>query len=239
MPRLGYAGIALWPGTFSRTRSFITTTTTTEREGSSSFIGGKVETQVWLNRNFFFELGGAFGAVKFSQSALASGSPTTTDVTGDLLQLKAAAGYSYLVTGEFFGPKGWAKLGYRSTSYNLPVYSDPNEVLGPASFKSLFVGVGADLPVRANLGVVLNLELGLFSSAKETQGWISGVANATSVSAASATDLAFYIGGYYRLSHRIVVRLGLDVTSNSADFSNQGSLSHRIFTVSPALLYYF
>lgn len=235
-PRLGYFSGALWPGTFSRTRSFVNSTYSTDREGSSTMLGAKAEAQLWFNREIFAEIAGGFGSIKFSQHPLATGSASTSDVSGDLLQLKFAAGYSYLVTGDFFGPKGWVKGGFRSMSYNLPEFADPAEVIGPASFRSFFIGVGGDLPIRQNFGVILNLELGLLTSGSEARAWTTPAEDAK---ANGTTDLQFYLGGYYRLTHRIVARVGLDVVSNSADFNNGGTLSHRVFTISPAILYYF
>jgi hypothetical protein len=47
------------------------------------------------------------------------------------------------------------------------------------------------------------------------------------------------IGGYYRYSNRMTFRVGFDVHDNGADFTNGNSLSQKVISLSPAILYYF
>ena len=35
--------------------------------------------------------------------------------------MKLDFGYTYYTTGDLFGPKAWVKLGFQTTSYNLPI----------------------------------------------------------------------------------------------------------------------
>jgi hypothetical protein len=128
-----------------------------------------------------------------------------------------------------FGPRAWIKGGFRSTSYNLPVSADA--LTAADSYKSVFVGLGGELPLRGEYGALLNLDFGLFPSASQTGLTSSG-------SETSAADVAFMIGGYYRYNPRMTFRIGVAVNANSANFTNN-TLSEKTITLVPSLLYYF
>jgi hypothetical protein len=135
--------------------------------------------------------------------------------------------YNYVLF-DVFGPKGWLKGGLKSDSYNIP--STLGEYTGPISFNSLFIGAGADLPLRNNWGVIANLTFRLSTSV--TQTFVPATVNGSS-------DVEFYLGGYYRLNPNSTIKVGIDVVSNGATFSDGSSLNQKTVSIVPALLYYF
>jgi hypothetical protein len=149
--------------------------------------------------------------------------------SGNLIGYDIAGGYSYLVENDLQGPKGWVKLGYHGNSYSLP--SSSTNALSPITFKSLFVGLGGDLPVRGGYGAFLDFNIGVFNSVSEG-GNLSG--NPT-----SASDVSFSLGGYYHYTQRVSFRATVDFVSNSADFDTNRSVSQKVITFVPAIQYYF
>jgi hypothetical protein len=227
MPHLGYFTGALLPGGFSR--EFDATTSAASRTGGGINLGAQVEAQLWFTREIFAEVGYMYDFFHYGQS-LPGQTSNSLSSGANLSSVDLAVGYSYLVTGDPFGPKGWLKLGYQSTNYNLP--SDADESIGPISFHSLFFGLGGDLPVRNGWGATLNFNLGIVNGASEGAGFSNG-------GITSSTDVDFLIGGYYRYSNRMTFRVGFDVHDNGADFTNGNSLSQKVISLSPAILYYF
>jgi hypothetical protein len=228
-PKLGWIRGGLSPGGFSRQY----TTSTTGRTGSNLSFGANAEGELWLNREWFFDLALAYGSFGFSQADLNGGSPLE-GLSGGFTQVRVNVGHSFFITGDFFGPRAWLKAGYRSTAYDL-AYT-PAEFLGPVTFGSLFLGVGGDLPIRDGFGGTVSLDFGVLPSATETN-----VVTGTGVGQ-SVTDVSFFVGGYYRWTPRLTIRAGLEVFAHSANFlgsTSSSALSQRVVTFAPSLLYYF
>lgn len=225
-PTLGYLAIGLWPGIYSR--QVTGSLGAFNKDGGGLFFGGKAEGQLWLNRNIFADLGLGYGFATYSQEDVLTGAESS-DIGGGLtaIAFKLAAGYNFFASTDFFGPRGWARLGFQSISYKLPV--SLAEGTGPSSHTGLFVGIGGDLPVRGAFGALLNLDFGILNGA-----------SFQSATADSATFVDFFIGGYYRHSARMTVRVGFDIIANGADFNTQGSsVTQKVMTLGPSLLYYF
>lgn len=229
-PQTGWVAGNLWMGTVDREYSKSVDGLATGRTGSGLLFGGKTEGQVWLNREFFAEMALSFGMSSFTNNDLVTRNPTEEgSVFSSLFTSRFDAGYTYYATPDFFGPKGWVKLGYQTAAYSFPLLE--NEFLGYATFKGLFLGVGGDLPIRNRYGALLSLDFGISPTAK-----FEGLGTN---SKGSANAINFYLGGYYRLDPRMTVRVGADVLAHTLDFENGPNLTHRTITFGPALLFYF
>ncbi|HUP55901.1 MAG TPA: hypothetical protein VM598_00510 [Bdellovibrionota bacterium] len=233
-PRLGWASAALWLGGFSREYN----SAAGGKSGSGLLLGMRTEAQLWWNRELFTELGFGFGLWGYSQSDIGAattpgpGSIGQSSAASNLVQIKVAAGYNYLGRPDLFDPKGWVKIGYRSNNYSLPATSTASgDLLNPITFNSAFLGMGADLPIRSGWSVLANLDFGIFNSASER--------GAIPQSADSATDVTFFVGVQYRYRNRISLRGGIEVISNGADLAGGATLSHRIVSFSPTIVYFF
>jgi len=236
-PKLGWVSGGLWTGSFSRNFSAVNGGVTSGDAGSGLFFGAKAAGELWLNRDFFANFAFAYGGGSYSQNNLASGAATPAGgVTATATTFLIDFGYSYLVSGDFFGPKGWAKLGYRSTSYSLPLYQ--SEYTSPISFKGLFIAVGGDLPIRGGFGAILNIDFGLFTDGSDSSNLFGQVS--------SANDVEFFAGAYYQYTPRIRFQLGIDVLANGATYTNTSStpsstsnLTQKVVSLVPGIVYYF
>ncbi|MDR3606285.1 MAG: hypothetical protein P4M08_02770 [Oligoflexia bacterium] len=219
-PAFGWVAGNLYMGGFSRDYSSLDNTINTS--GGGFLFGVSAQGQLWFTRNWFADFSLGYGFYNYSQNSASLGTSGWTNFVLD-------GGYSYLINDDVMGPKAWVKLGYRSNSYSLPDSSANN--IAAISFKSLFLGLGGDVPIQDGWGATADLGIGLFKGESEDSNF-SG--NATSVS-----DVSFTLGGYYRYTPRITFRAMLDMQFNGADFDSQRTLSQKVITFSPALVYYF
>lgn len=208
-PTLGWAQGGLWLGTFSRSYS----NASTSRDSGGLLVGVKADSQIWLTREYFAELQFAYGFF--------SG--------GNVTRIQIDAGYNYFVNKSFYGPKGFVRMGYHTTSADLTVSTA--DLTGPLSVGALFLGIGGELPVRSGWSAVLNFDIGLIKSMTET-GLNSG-------SDTGITDVAVFLGAMYRWKPKMTLRVGVDLIQNGVDFSSGATVSHRVFSFGPALVYYF
>jgi len=231
-PALGWFSGGLWVGNFSRenhTPISTTNTKSTGRTGGGLFLGTKADGQLWLTKSFFTDIGFAYGYNNYSQTIVETKAETgTSGVTASLFDFTADLGYKFYSGADLWGPKGWVKTGYKSSSYSLPVSED--ERTGPSTYSGPFVGLGADLPVRGRYGALLELNYGVFTSGSETT-YAPGTIN-------DSTAVFLYAGGYYRLNLSTLIKAGLDFSSHSLE-RNNGSLTHRVISFLPSVVFYF
>lgn len=227
MPKLGWGSGGIWLGSYHR--EFSSQGTAASNGGGGFLVGVKTDNQLWLTPEWFTELGVGAGYSNFSQKNLVTNSTSGSGDSASVFNLRFDVGYTYLPAGNIFGPKGWIRFGYRVTNYSLPISAA--NLTGPASFKGLFIGVGGELPIRAQYGLALNLDFGLLPSTS-VPAYFNGASD-------SVTDVSFFVGAYYRYSSRMTVRAGFDVMAQSATYLNGGALTERVVAFGPSLLYYF
>lgn len=233
-PQLGWISGAVPIG--SSGRSFSAQPGSLNYTGGGLVFGARGSGELWLNRTIFFDADFDFMTGGYGQAPVTT--PATAATAGggySEFSWRLSAAYTYLATGDFFGPKGWVKLGYHSISHTLA--TSATLATAPTAFGSVFVGVGGYLPIRAGIAAELNFNFGLLNSG-----------GATGFTVTSASDASLYLGVQYRYANRISFRLGLDVQANAMNFTaatidtttlTSGTLSHTLITVTPSILYYF
>ncbi len=229
-PSLGWGSMGLWMGSLSR--DYSQGTGNVSKGGSGFLFGVKFDGQVWLTREWFGELNFMAGASSYSQSDLTTGTPSAkASVNSSLVGVKFAAGYSFFASNDFFGPRGYVKLGFQSYRFSLPI--DAAEFTSPTTFSGLLIGVGGDLPIRADFGALLTLDFGIGASGEQT-GLPLG-------SATGATAVSFFVGGYKQFTPRLRAKVGIDAVLCGADYAeNAGtSISQRAISFAPSLVYFF
>ncbi|MGK5087814.1 hypothetical protein WDW86_09665 [Bdellovibrionota bacterium FG-2] len=219
-PHMGFGSAGLWLGRFSRT-FFVPDDAATgakadSQSKNSNLIGTKAEAQLWLSRQVFGELGLGYAMLGSER----------------LTALRVNVGYNYFVNPDIFGPKGWVKAGFQTTSYSLQ--ASDTDLTAPTSFKGFCIGTGGDIPLRNGYGAMLNLDFGVLTSGSQT-----GLTNPNYGDPSAATAVSFFVGAYYRKTPKMTYRVGLDVLSNGGDFATGASLTHNSFALVPALIYYF
>ena len=165
VPSLGWGGGTLWVGSVARQHG--DQGSVGAKEGSGLLIGAKMDGQLWINHNVFTELSLGYGRYGYSQSEVGSSTSESVSLAaGGVLKIQGAVGYLYSVKDRVYGPKVWAKLGYHQYSYQFAY--DEDQLVGPSSFKGLFIGVGGDLPLRGKYGALMSLDIGISPSINET-----------------------------------------------------------------------
>lgn len=197
------------------------------KSGSGMGFAAAAEGELWLTREWFAEGGFGYGTWSYSQSDLITSAQMSQSVGVSATSIKFGAGYTHLLNNNFFGPKASVKVGYRSTSFSMPMLF--GELLAPISFSGLYFGVRGEMPLRGNWGGLLDLEFTMGAPSSSGGG----------LEATSYSSTALFFGGYYRSSARMAIRAGLDIQAQSADFSSSASLSQKAITIGPSLLYYF
>lgn len=227
-PRTGWVAGGIGLGVHNR--SYQNPATGLGQDGSGFNILARGESQIWLTKHWFAEIALYQGFFGYSQKDLATG-VTSTGVgsSGTMTRFRINGGYTFFATPDFFGPRGWVKLGYGRTSYSMT--SNAAESLSSMSFGGLFLGVGGDLPLRPRWGVMAEIDFAVFKAATEElalSGTVTGV-----------TDTLFYIGGYYWFHSRLKLNFGLELITHGADFISNNQVTHRSITFVPAIQYYF
>lgn len=227
-PRLGWISPGVFIGKYSREAS--TNNGTSGVSGSGTMLGFKADAQVWFTGDWFGDFNYTFGSSGYSQKDIATHVDTpATDVTANLSQIRMAVGYFYHITPNFFGPKGWAKAGFQNTSYGLP--NSAAEGTSKTGFTSVTIGLGGDLPIRDDYGVLLSVDFGLFGGGKETGAYYGTDTGASSVDV--------YLGAYTWLKPKMKLRAGFDFKSQSLDFINGATISNKVLAFGPSLMFYF
>lgn len=228
-PKYGWAAAGLNIGRMAR--SYDSADGTIGEVGSGTAIGLKFDGQIWFTREWFGEAGINFAFFPYSQS----GTGTSISGSSDYLGLKLAAGYQYLVTGDMSGPKGWARLGYHSGAYSLPTIT--TSFVTPVSVTSLFLGLGADVPLYRTYGVLADFNVGLANNVSE--GSSAAGPNQFSGNGSSVSDVSFSFGMYSRFNSRVTFKLTLDGQLDNATFDTGRTLSQKMITIVPSVQYFF
>lgn len=226
LPKLGYVNASVGVGSLSRQYS--------GASAAKNFNGGglllypKMDGQLWLTREWFVEAGFGYGFESYGQTDSTGTATAGGSVSATTANMKIAGGYSYLVNGSYYGPKGMVKFGYQTQGFSLP-YSK-TEFTDSLSFSSILLGLAGELPIRNRWAALLNIDFGLFAGGTETNS-LSGAATAASMA-------KFYVGAQYHFETRTCLRFGMDLVSASVEYP-AALISHKILTFGPALLYYF
>lgn len=224
-PRYGWVGGGIWIGALDRQYS----DTAVNYDGGGLLFGSKLEGQAWLNKKLFLELQLGAGFNSFSQEDVKTGySVSGTTGSGTATVFELGMGYYYHLDQSFFGPKGWVKLGYHSRHYSLA--RDTSTYTSATTYSGMFIGVGGDLPFQEKWGAYFTFDFGLFKGVDD---------DIVTSGAASVTDFSVFLGGYYRFSEKVMIRSGLDVQANGADFDGGKGLTHKIIGLTGKLLYFF
>lgn len=226
LPRLGWIAANIGVGSYSRE---VGVGASGGRTGSGLMPNFEIDSQLWLNSRWIAQASLAGMFASYSPSDLATGSSVGTKYSVSGNQIRLAVGYSLFPAKTIFDSIGWVHMGYRSTNFSMP--SSATDFTGPSSIGSLFLGVGGEIPIRDQFSAQLGLDFGLIRSASQTAPAFGDVA--------SSTDLMFNVAGVYRFEDRLFLRLLIKVNSQSMDFVAGESVSQKMFSIAPSIMYYF
>ncbi len=226
-PRIGWLSGGIGLGSYIREASSDSNT----RFGGSG-LGGTldIESNVWFNSRFLGQASLNGAIIGYSPTNLNNnGAETGDSFSGTFSQLRVAMGYSLYPAQTIFDTIGWVHFGYRSTNYSLA--ANDNTLTGGSSFDSVFVGVGGELPFRKLMTLQMSFDIGLLNSAN--------VRAPAFGDASAVTDLMFEVATVFHRSEKWNLRMALKLNSQSMDFTTGESISQKLLSVGPSILYYF
>ena len=227
LPRLGWVAGNLGLAFYSREVGTGAVSTGRGGSGMGEFLD--VEGLLWLNSRVLTQLSFGGTLLKYNPTDLSTSATTGTSYSGTGSQFRIAAGYALFPAKTIFDTIGWVHAGYHSTSYTLP--SQSTDFTGSSSFGSFFIGLGGEVPYKNILTFHLSFDLGLLKTASNTFPVYGDPA--------SSTDLLFQFGAAYHLNDRFDARLIFKINSESMDFVTGESISQKVLSVGPSILYYF
>ncbi|MFZ9594720.1 MAG: hypothetical protein ACO3A2_01435 [Bdellovibrionia bacterium] len=228
-PKLFTLGFSLFPGSLDRQFS---ATGAPSYSGGGLSVGSQALGEVILTRRWFSGIEFRYSLAQFFQKDLASGAQSAASqqggVVSSLFSYKIYAGYWFLQPESPLKPRAWIKMTYNPESYHLPTSS--TELTGPLDFSALLIGLGGELPIRENSGIMGHLSYRLLSSVSST--WVTSSVN-------TSTKMDFYLGAYYRIYPELSIKLGIDVSTSQVIFSTSENIDQKMVSFAPTLLYYF
>ncbi len=228
LPKSGWVAGNLGAGTYSREAG--TSSTTTSGKGGGGVLGNfELDSQVWLNSRYIAQatLGGAL--FKYTPTDLGTGTEQSNSYNGTETHFRVALGYSLVPMKSVFDPIAWIHLGYR---YNQTSFAtNVSDFVASTTLGSVILGVGGEFPVFREWSAQLGMDLGVIRS---------GTAIDLDLGDASPTsDLTLRGSILYRVSEQLTFRTQIILHSENLSFPNGESITQKLFTVSPSIMYYF
>jgi len=172
-------------------------------------------------------LGGAL--FKYTPTDLGTGTEQSNSYNGTETHFRVALGYSLVPMKSVFDPIAWIHLGYR---YNQTSFAtNVSDFVASTTLGSVILGVGGEFPVFREWSAQLGMDLGVIRS---------GTAIDLDLGDASPTsDLTLRGSILYRVSEQLTFRTQIMLHSENLSFPNGESITQKLFTVSPSIMYYF
>ena len=228
-PKSGWLAGNLGAGTYSREVGV--PTASDKGKGGSGFQSSfEVDSQVWLNSRYIAQgtLGGSI--LSYTPTHLDTGAKQATSYSGNRTMGRFALGYSLIPMKTVFDPIAWVHAGYHFETISMTTVL--TDYVATSSISSVFVGVGGEFPISERFLAQIGMDLGIIRD-----GTVSAL---TSFGAATATsDLTIRVAGAYKLNERFFFRTNLSLHSEGFTFAGNQSLTQKLFSITPSLMYYF
>ncbi|MGE3261423.1 MAG: autotransporter outer membrane beta-barrel domain-containing protein [Bacteriovoracia bacterium] len=216
--RYGSAGLNLLYGSLNHSQTVNNTT----NEYSGSGLGGKLEGELWITKNWILNLAYAF------QSATLTG---TSGVLGDTSWSRAEgfAGYRFFPAEAGEGTSITGSLGYQSMNFDLPSSSALN--VGAKKYTGIALRLQAEMQLQALAKINAGFSLQPFSSVTDTGKFLGAPK--------SGTALSFGIGWNYRFADSLWAKIGFEFDSASCSYENTSTVTNKRFAIGPGIYYSF
>jgi hypothetical protein len=226
-PRIGWIAGNLGVGNYSREVG--SPTTSQGRTGGGLLGTFEIDSLLWLNSRWLTEASLMAGILNYSVKDLSTNAALNRDYSGSSSQMRLAVGYSLFPAKTIFDAIAWIHGGLRYSGYSLP--TNTTDSTGGSDFTSIFIGFGGEVPVARGFTAQMNLDLGVLRSASQKSPNFGDPS--------ASTDLMFSVGGTYRLEERVALRLLIKLNSQAMDFIGGQTVSQKMLSVAPSIMYYF
>jgi hypothetical protein len=233
-PSLGKIGLMLGLGSYSvnNTLNSVGAVNAGQTPTPSIHLDG----ELWLTTNWFASIGIKQYLLSLSNQYQGS-SPGRVSVSS--MQTTLQAGYNFLLSDDFFGPKfqvlgGYSKLASTVDTSSPPAYTS-------LSFSGMALGIAGSVPVSEEMPLTVGAKLMYYLSAAVDESPV------TSGASSSAKITSFSAFGNYRWTEHMSFRGELMYDLFSASFSGTGtrgansasSASHTLTTFAGGIEYLF
>jgi hypothetical protein len=198
--KLGSIGLFLNLGSGSLVQSG-----TAEKSISGTLIGGDIEAELWVTRNWWagFDFAKKFGSYKKDVGTFSQDSNST-----DNSAVRVKFGYKYLPMGFFYGPQVDLYAGYASYAYGMS--SNTTDGFTEFQFSGVLLGARGSLPIYEKTRAYLLIDFLLTSDYKEKTR-VFGADD-------SSSNYRLEAGGQYAYEQNITLSAGLQILQNKANF---------------------
>lgn len=193
-----------------------------------------VRGEMWLNTEWF--VGASLRQSVFSiDNGLSGSSPGSLSMS--MSQYGVNAGYNFLLTNDFFGPKLQVAAGYTNTKFSI----DKSNPLAYTTMEygGLLLSLGAQFPLSEEIPVDIGAKFDLYLSPRLSENVTSGASSDNTIN-----SFGFFVD--YRMQTRFKIRGELLVENFSSDFNGTGerpdpatSTSHKMTTLLGGVQYSF
>ncbi len=237
-PEIGYVSVGPFLGVLSYSAS--QNNGAVNPSGSGLNPGIRISTEIWLTRNLFFDVDLGYSAASMSLKKGIT-SNVTSSFSTSTKQFAFDFGYRHYLWSNSKGPSVYGKLGYQSFTWTTPV--DVDWLLGPKTFSGWRLAFGGSVPMHRSkqMGLMMNLNLGLFPSYTQSGSNLSP----DSTQLPDASIVSFGLGFYNYFLNNMAFRLSfvLDVysveyTGGAAGYGTSNASVKQI-GVLPSILFYF
>jgi hypothetical protein len=217
--RYGSAGINLFYGSLAHSQTVNDTTS----EYSGSGLGGKLEGELWVTKNWILNLAYGF------QSATLSG---TNGVLGDTSwkQAEGFGGYRFFPSEAGEGTNLTGSLGYQSLSFEMPTSTTLS--VGAKKYTGVALRLQGEMMLQPLAKITAGFTLQPFATVTDT-GLFLGQAQ-------SGSALTFGLAWSYRFYDTLWARLSFEFNSASCSYENNSStVNNKRFAIGPGIYYSF
>jgi hypothetical protein len=217
-PRYGQVGANLQYGSITHSQ----TAGGAPAEFSGSGIGGSLEGEVWVTKNWIVS-----ALYSFLNASLSG----NTGSVGDTSWKKAEGfvGYRFFPSDIVDGVQLTGSLGYQMLDFGLPTTTALN--VGGKKYTGLALKLDGELAVLRDHKFTVGFGFQPFSSFSETGGSLGAPD--------SATVIGFHAGWNYRFANNFWGRLGIQFDTASGSYGNNSSVTDKRFAIGPGVYYSF
>jgi len=215
--RYGHVGLNLQYGSLTHAE-----TGGTAAEYSGSGIGGNIEGELWVTKNWIATLNYGFHNASLSGNGLTVGDSSWK-------KFELYAGYRIFPDDVAEGAKLTGSLGYQAQDLTIP--TPTGTLISGKRYSGLAVRLDGEMLLMANSKITGGFGFQPFSSMVDS-GAAQGVPD-------GATVLSFHLGWNYRFAESLWGRLGFQFDNSSGNYLNNASVSDKRFAIGPGVFYSF
>lgn len=216
--RYGQVGLNLQYGSLTHTQSV----SGTASEYSGSGIGGGIEGELWVTKNWIVNLNYSFQSAQMAGSGVSVGDASWRRVD-------AFAGYRIFPDDILDGAQATGSLGYQIQDFTIP--TPAGVALSGKRYSGLAVRLDGELMIYTNHKLSVGFGFQPFSSLLD--------AGAAPGSPDGATVIGFHLGWNYRFANSFWGRLGMQYDTASGNYTNNSTVTDKRFAIGPGVFYSF